>query len=95
MAFEKGHKVRNEKTITKIELDEDYRIEIDSIGNHTLLYQHPDNKTLTTIGYYTNIASALKSFRNEMVNDGGEYTIKEYVEKIEELNEYVEGLIKW
>ena len=95
MSFEKGHRVKNEKIITKIELDEDYRIEIDSMGNHTLFYQNPENKSQTTIGYYSNVASALKSFRNELVNDGSKYTIKEYIDKMEEFNEYMEGLIKW
>ena len=94
MGFEKGHKVKNEKVITKIELDEDYRIEIDSMGNHTLFYQNPENKSQTTIGYYSNVASALKSFRNELVNDGDVYTLQQYIGRIEEFNEYVEGLVK-
>ncbi len=94
MSFEKGHRVRNEKVITKITLDDDYRIEIDSMGNHTLFYQNPENKSQTTIGYYSNVASALKSFRNELVNDGDVYTLQQYIERIEEFNEYVEGLIK-
>jgi hypothetical protein len=94
MGFEKGHDIKKETLVTKIILDENYKIEIDTMGNHTLFYQNPENKSQTTIGYYSNVASALKSFRNELVNDGSKYTIKEYVERIEELNEYVEGLIK-
>lgn len=94
MAFEKGHKVKNEKTITKITLDDDYRIEIDSMGNHTLFYKNPNLKVEKAVGYYSNVSSALKSFRNELVNDGEKYTIKEYIDRMEELNEYIEGLIK-
>ena len=94
MGFEKGHDIKKETLVTRIILDENYKIEIDTMGNHTLIYEIEGKKTPVTIGYYSNIASALKSFRNELVNDGSKYTIKEYVERIEELNEYVEGLIK-
>jgi len=95
MGFEKGNDIKKETLVTRIILDENYKIEIDTMGNHTLIYEIEGKKTPVTIGYYSNIASALKSFRNELVNDGSKYTIKEYVERIEELNEYVEGLIKW
>ena len=94
MGFEKGNDIKKETLVTRIILDENYKIEIDTMGNHTLIYEIEGKKTPVTIGYYSNIASALKSFRNELVNDGSKYTIKEYVERIEELNEYVEGLIK-
>jgi len=94
MGFEKGHDIKKETLVTKIILDENYKIEIDTMGNHTLIYEIEGKKTPVTIGYYSNIASALKSFRNQLVNDGSKYTIKEYIDKMEEFNEYMEGLIK-
>ena len=95
MSFEKGHDIKKETLITRIILDENYKIEIDTMGNHTLIYEIEGKKTPVTIGYYSNIASALKSFRNQLVNDGDVYTLQQYIERIEEFNEYVEGLIKW
>jgi hypothetical protein len=94
MGFEKGHDIKKETLVTRIILDENYKIEIDTMGNHTLIYEIEGKKTPVTIGYYSNIASALKSFRNQLVNDGSKYTIKEYIDKMEEFNEYMEGLIK-
>lgn len=94
MAFENGHNVKKETLVTRIILDENYKIEIDTMGNHTLIYNNPSTKSPIYIGYYSNIASALKSFRNQLVNDGDVYTLQQYIERIEEFNEYVEGLVK-
>jgi hypothetical protein len=85
----------------KIILDELFYIEIDSNLNHTLYKimttksgKNIGKETPFAYGYYSSIASAVKSYiKHSLADEETTLTLKEYIERYEQKTEEIKKLI--
>ena len=85
-----------------IEIDENFKIEVDGIGNHSLVEYTPSintkngKDTKVYHGYFSNYANALKKYAFvKTVKTDESLTIKSYIERFENVvNAATEKLIK-
>jgi len=78
--------------LIKDELIAPYEIHVDKY-NYILI----NGDTTQTVGYYTNLSYAVKAVLKKRFipedGDGNTYTIKEYIEQMQLLNEAMRGLL--
>lgn len=85
-----------------IPLDNNYVIELDQIGNHTLIkkttikdgkYQGEERNII--IGYYSNVASALKKYISlSLLDESERMSLIDYIERYEKLLEKAENTFR-
>ena len=85
-----------------IPLDNDYVIELDQIGNHTLIKKtsikegkHEGKERNIIIGYYSNVATALKKYISlSLVESAEQMSLIDYIERYEKLLEKAENTFR-
>ena len=81
--------------VSVVTLPNNFYIEIDTLGNHTLYETPKEKKTPIFYGYYGSVSGAVLSYiKYHTAEIGGTVTLKEYVERYEKVAQEVKDLIK-